>query len=121
MQWEVEYYIKENGDVPVVDFLLSLQPKMRAKAYSEIELLQEHGTNLREPYVKSIKGKKYKGIYELRTKFGSDASRIFYFTYHQNKFVLLNGFLKKTNETPKSELEKAIKYKSDYEKRCNDE
>lgn len=121
MHWEIEYYIKENGDVPVVDFLLSLQPKMRAKAYSEIELLQEHGTNLREPYVKPIKGKKYKGLYELRIKLGSDTSRIFYFTYHRNTFVLLNGFLKKTNITPKKELEKAIKYKNDYEKRCEDE
>lgn len=121
MHWEIEYYIKENGDVPVVDFLLSLQPKMRAKAYSEIELLQEHGINLKEPYVKPIKGKKYKGLYELRIKLGSDASRIFYFTYHRNTFVLLNGFLKKTNSTPKVELEKAIKYKYDYEKRCDDE
>lgn len=48
MQWEVEYYKKENGDVPVVDFLLSLQPKIRAKVYSKINLLQEHGINLRE-------------------------------------------------------------------------
>nr|WP_273327741.1 type II toxin-antitoxin system RelE/ParE family toxin [Vallitalea guaymasensis] len=117
----VEYYKKENGDVPVVDFLLSLQPKMRAKAFSELELLQEHGNNLREPYVKSIKGKRYKGLYELRIKFGSDISRIFYFTYHRNKFVLLNGFLKKSKSTPKLELEKAIKYKYDYVKRCDDE
>ena len=38
MDYDVEYYQKENGNVPVLDFLLSLQPKMRAKAFSEIEL-----------------------------------------------------------------------------------
>ena len=71
--------------------------------------------------MKPIKGTKYKGLYELRIRLGSDASRIFYFTYNRNMFVLLNGFLKKTNKTPKGELEKAISYRNDYEKRCNDE
>nr|WP_269144185.1 type II toxin-antitoxin system RelE/ParE family toxin [Clostridium guangxiense] len=103
-----------------MEFLLSLSPKMRAKAYSEIELLKEHGIYLKEPYVKSIKGEKYKGIYELRIKLGTDASRIFYFTYQDNKFILLSGFLKKTNKTPSIELEKARKYKDDFEKRCQD-
>lgn len=120
-KWEIVYYKKVDGDIPVVAFLKSLSPKMRAKAYNEIELLQEHGIYLREPYVKPIKGAKYKGLYELRIRLGSDASRIFYFTHNGNMFVLLNGFLKKTNKTPKGELEKAISYRNDYEKRCNDE
>lgn len=114
----VEFYQKENGDVPVLEFLLSLQPKMRAKAYSEIELLKKHGPYLREPYVKSIKGDKNKGIYELRIKFSSDISRIFYFGFQQNVFVLLNGFIKKSDKTPERELERARKYKFDYERRC---
>ncbi|WP_010235034.1 hypothetical protein [Clostridium arbusti] len=33
----------------------------------------------------------------------------------------MSGFLKKTNKTPKTELDKARKYKSDFEKRCEDE
>jgi len=57
MDWQVEYYKKENGDIPVLDFLLSLEAKIRAKAFSEIELLEKHGPELREPYVKPIKGK----------------------------------------------------------------
>lgn len=118
MEWKFEYYQRENKDIPVMKFLLSLPPKLRAKAFREIELLQEHGIYLKEPYVKPIKGEQYKGLYELRIKLGSDASRIFYFTYHKDTFVLLNGFLKKTNKTPKAELEKAKKYKNDYEKRC---
>lgn len=121
MGYDVEYYQKQNGDIPVMDFLLSLQPKMRAKAYSEIELLQKHGSTLREPYVKSMKGDKNKGIYELRVKFSSDISRIFYFCFQQNTFVLLNGFIKKSEKTPERELEKARKYKTDYEGRCCDE
>lgn len=121
MEWNVEFYKKENGDIPVMDFLLSLEPKMRAKAFSEIELLEKHGTNLREPYTKPLKGDKYKNLFELRVKFSSDISRIFYFTFKNNTFVLLNGFIKKTEKTPKRELDKAIKYKEDYERRCDNE
>lgn len=118
MDWQVEYYKKENGDIPVLDFLLSLEAKMRAKAFSEIELLEKHGPDLREPYVKPIKGK---GLFELRIKFASDISRIFYFTYRHKTFVLLHGFTKKTQKTPQREIERALRYKEDYERRCDNE
>ena len=121
MEFNVEFYQKENENVPVLDFLLSLQPKLRAKAYSEIELLRKHGTTLTEPYVKPMKGDKNRGIYELRIKFSTDITRIFYFCFQQDTFVLLNGFVKKTNKTPERELVKARKYKADYERRCSDE
>ena len=121
MIWQVEYYKKENGTIPVLDFLLTLNAKMRAKAFSEIELLERHGINLREPYVKPIKGEKYKELFELRVKFSSDISRIFYFTFKNNTFVLLNGYTKKADKIPKTELDKAIRYKEDYERRCKNE
>jgi len=121
MEWQIEYYKKENGDIPVLEYLLSLESKLRAKAFSEIELLQKHGSSLREPYVKSIKGDKYKGLFELRVKFSSDISRIFYFCYCNNTFVLLNGFTKKSEKTSIRELDKALLYKKDYERRCKDE
>ncbi len=121
MKWQVEYYKKENGDIPVLDYLLSLDAKIRAKAFSEIELLEKHGSRLREPYVKPIKGAKYKDIFELRVKFASGISRIFYFTYHKKIFVLLHGFTKKTEKTPQRELERALRFKEDYERRRDDE
>lgn len=121
MDWQVEYYKKENGKIPVLKYLLTLNPKIRAKAFSEIELLEKHGANLREPYTKSIKGEKYKELYELRVKFSSDISRIFCFTFRNNTFVLLHGFTKKTEKTPLNELERALRYKEDYERRCDNE
>lgn len=58
---KIELYQKENGEVPVSDFIKSLDnKKLQAKAYSDIKLLQEHRYNLHEPYVKPIKGKKTK-------------------------------------------------------------
>lgn len=115
--FELEFYAKENGKIPVQDFLYSLNPKLRAKAFHDIELLKNIGNELREPYVKSIKGKNNKGLYELRIKFSSDIARIFYFTYYNNKFVLLHGFIKKTMRTPESEIKKARAYMEDYKRR----
>ena len=68
-----------------------------------------------------MKGAQYKGLFELRVKFASDISRIFYFAYRQDTFVLLHGFVKKTEKTPQREIERALRYKEDYERRCEDE
>lgn len=111
--WSIEFYEKENGKKPVQDFLDSLDVKMRAKAVHEIQILKEIGNNLREPYSKPIQD----GIFELRIKFSSNISRIFYFFYVDKKIILLSGFIKKTQKTPKLEIEKAIGYKIDYERR----
>ena len=79
---------------------------------------KNHGTNLRELYTKSIKGNQYKGLWELRVKFASDISRIFYFIPVGDTFMLLHGFAKKTKATPKVELEIAKHYMEDYIRRC---
>ncbi|MFB5065614.1 MAG: type II toxin-antitoxin system RelE/ParE family toxin [Candidatus Wallacebacter cryptica] len=52
------------------------------------------------PRTKPIKGKNNKGFYELRIKFSSDISRIFYFSLQRNTFVLLHGCVKKSKKTP---------------------
>lgn len=116
--YNLDFYMKENGNVPVRDFLYSLSPKLRAKAFKDIELLKNMGNDLREPYVKAMKGKKNKGLYELRIKFSNDIARIFYFTYHDNRYVLLHGFIKKTMKTPENEIDKARKYMEDYIRRA---
>lgn len=47
-------YKKINGEVPVEEFLDSIDPKMRAKIYGLMEILQEKGNMLREPYSKNL-------------------------------------------------------------------
>lgn len=121
MSWNVRFYQRENGEVPVYEFLCSLEPKLQAKAFSEIELLEKCGTALKEPYVKPIVGKKYQGLWELRVRFSSDNARGFYFLFSRDTFILLHGFRKKTNKTPSKELERAMQYKLDYERRWQDE
>jgi len=117
MKWNVEYYIKVNGESPVRDFIKTLPPKHGAKVLWEIDLLEKLGTSIKEPYAASIKSKKYKGLWELRIQQGSDASRVFYFLPIGNTFILLHGFIKKSNETPVSELKRALAYMNDYKGR----
>lgn len=115
--FEVEFYKLENGERPVISFLNTLDKKMRTKAAMSLQLLEQYGNQLREPQSKYIED----GIFELRIKFSSDITRIFYFFFRDNKIILTNGFIKKTQKTPRSELNKAKKYKHDYERRAVNE
>ena len=56
------------------------------------------------------------GLYEVRVEFGGNIFRIFAFFDKGNLVVLGNGFQKKTQKTPKSEIVKALKIKAEYEK-----
>jgi len=66
-----------------------------------------------EEYLKHLEGTN--GLYEIRVKLGSDIFRIFCFFDEGKLVVLANGFQKKTQKTPKLEIERALKIKRDYE------
>ncbi len=55
-----------------------------------------------------------KGLYEIRVEVGSNIFRIFSFFDKGNLIVLGNGFQKKTQKTPKQEIEKALKIMEEY-------
>lgn len=115
MEFEVDFYRKKDGESPVEVFLDSLDKKMRAKAVRAISLLKIYGNNLREPYSKSLRD----GIFELRVSLGSDIVRILYFFSDGRIVVLTNGFVKKTQKTPSNEIETALRYRSDWLVRRN--
>ena len=105
--YEVVFYEKANGEVPVEDFLESLPIKLREKTLRSLTLLQELGPRLRG----DIRG----GLFELRTKFGSDITRILYFFFVGQKIVVTGGFVKKSQKTPQREIERALRCKRNWE------
>jgi phage-related protein len=66
-----------------------------------------------ETYLKHIEGTD--GLYEIRVQLGGDIFRIFCFFDEGHLVVLANGFQKKTQKTPKKEINKALKIKEEYE------
>ncbi len=110
MRWTVEYYRDKDCKEPAADFIDSLHHEARAKVFRLIKLLKDYGVLLKEPYTKQIRGK----IRELRVKDSHGAVRVLYFTYTGKRFILLHGFIKKTDKTPEKEIEIAEKRMKDF-------
>ncbi len=113
MNYTVEYYELEDGTRPAEEFILSQDKKMQAKIFLSLELLEGMGPELREPYSKPLGN----GIFEVRAKQGSDISRVLYFFVVGRKIILTNGFVKKTMKIPPREIERAKRYRADYQRR----
>lgn len=113
---EIKFYEDEQGNVPVREFLDSLDIKMRQKMLRSIQALQDMGISLRMPLSEALGD----GIFELRAKIGSNISRVMYFFIIGDSAVLTHGFIKKTQKTPARELEKAKKIRDDYKMRYMD-
>lgn len=112
--YEVIFYEKQDGTRPVEEFLDSIDGKLAAKIVSDMRILAASGPATREPHSKELEDE----IFELRSKQGSNISRVLYFFYVGRKIVLTNGFIKKTVKTPESEKKKAKQYRADYLRRC---
>jgi len=95
-----------------IDFYNLQKPKVKDKIIWTFKLI-ETIQYVPEDYLKHLDGTD--GLYEIRVQQGSDIFRILCFFDHGNLIVLANGFQKKTQKTPKSEIEKALKIKREYE------
>jgi phage-related protein len=113
MQFHVEFYETEDGRTPTQEFLDSLEPKMNAKMVGLMEILEEKGYSLREPYTGPLED----GIFELRAVQGSNISRALFFFFIEGRIVITHGFIKKTQKTPRAQIELAKKYRDDFLKR----
>ena len=112
-EFQIVIYSKENGETPFLDYCETLNPKMRARVFWTINLLKVAGTSLRDPYSSPLND----GLFELRVKLGSDIVRCIYFFYKGRIVILTNGFTKKTDKTPKREIQKAKRYQEDWIRR----
>lgn len=111
--YQIEFFQKSSGEAPAEDFINSLDKKLRAKFYRMLQMLKENGPNLREPYSKHLQD----GIFELRPTVATNAVRVLYFFFIEKRIVITNGFIKKTQQTPSSEIKLAQKYREEFLKR----
>lgn len=90
----------------VVDFIESLPVKMQAKIQRTILLLEEFGFFLSEPHTKKIKNTD--NLYELRVQQGNNICRLFYFHWKGSIYIILSGYMKKTDKVKPGEITRAL-------------
>ena len=114
--FKVEFFALTDGSMPALETIRSITDlKLKAKVFRSLRLLETFGHQLGEPDTKHLRN----GIYELRTKQGSNIFRNLFF-YHRGKVIVVtNGFIKKTQKTPEAEIALAERRRSDYEKENN--
>jgi phage-related protein len=94
------------------DFFKGQKQKVKDKIIWTFDLIEEL-QRVPETYLKHIENTD--GLFEIRVQLASDIFRIFCFFDQGQLVVLANGFQKKTQKTPKKEIEKALKIKEEYE------
>ncbi|MCL2350077.1 MAG: type II toxin-antitoxin system RelE/ParE family toxin [Defluviitaleaceae bacterium] len=116
--YEVIFYKDKNGREPLKDYMSELEARSDkdsriklAKFYSHIDYLCEVGKAAREPYAKRLDGE----IWELRPI----NDRILFAAWEGNEFILLHHFVKKTQKTPRKEIEQAKRNLASHKERSN--
>jgi phage-related protein len=95
-----------------LDFYEDLEDNVQRKIEWTLNLIRLT-RQVPEKYFKHLEGTK--GLYEIRVEIGNNIFRIFAFFDEGNLVVLGNGFQKKSQKTPKQEIDKALKIKAEYE------
>jgi len=111
------FYKTVSGNSPVEDFIESLDEDTQDKFIYKKELLEYFGPQLRCPHTSEIS----EGIFELRFKGKEGQIRILFFFYYEKQIILVHGFVKKTQKTPKKEINIAKKRKTEYYQRVKEE
>lgn len=106
MFWIIEYYKTPGGQEVIEEFIDNLQENTQARLGRQLDLLQHYGYELGMPHVKALGN----GLMELRVRGkNSQEVRVFYIFGKENHIYLLHAFVKKSQTTPKKELEIARK------------
>lgn len=114
--YSIKIYKDKYGKSEIKDYIRSLQQNQSKdskikfnKIISYMRLLSENGLSIGEPYIKYLNNE----IWELRPL----KDRILFTYWNNNRFILLSIFAKKTQKTPRNEIEKAKRLLKDYRER----
>lgn len=110
--YHIYFYQDKDGHQPVKEYIQELQERNSKdsriklnKIRDYMKILEMKGTRAGEPYIKHLEG----DIWELRPL----RDRILFVAWINESFVLLSHFVKKTQKTPKREIEKAKRLYAD--------
>lgn len=107
---DIVFYETDFGDKPVEHFLSDLEPSARAKVVRSLEMLRML------PIVPTIFWQKLSGqnLWELRATYAGNVYRVLCSTAKGNRIILLHGFQKKSQKTPRHDMEIAQQRQKRY-------
>lgn len=98
MTWRVTFFSRR-----VEEDILSLPAGLVARFVRYAEKMETFGPDLGMPHTRAMGG----GLFELRLKAAEGIARVFYCTVVDRRIVFLHQFVKKTEKTPRKELQVA--------------
>jgi len=111
--WTVDDYRTLQGRRPVRDFLRKLSEDARAKVTAALDMLALLGHQVKLPLSRALGS----GLFEIRVKHPEGPFRIMYCFRSGKRVILLHAFVKKTEQTPKADLDLAKTRKRDLDVR----
>jgi phage-related protein len=107
---EIYFYESDFGNRPVEDFLTNLASAPRAKVVRTLELVREQQT-VPSKFWKKLSGT---NLWELRVEYAGNIYRLLATTAKGNRVILLHGFQKKSQKTPRHDMEIAEQRQKRY-------
>lgn len=115
--YKIYFYKDRHGRQQAYEYLRDLagrkdkDSRIKLNKHNDyLQALAEYGLKLGEPYVKHLQGE----IWELRPL----RDRSLFAVWNGESFVILHTFMKKTQKTPKREIEQALREFADFKERC---
>lgn len=121
-KYKIEFLKNDKGVSESEAYIFELNEKSKKSKDARIKInkiteyfraLRLYGTTIGVPTVKHINGE----LYELRPL----RDRFFFFYQYENRYIVLNHFVKKTQKTPQKEIEKALRLIEYYNRKENDD
>ena len=97
--WEITYYNDQ-----VAKEIMALPLAIRARYFQLAHRIEQHGPNLGMPHTRALGN----GLFEIRLRGREGIGRAFFCTVIGQRIVILHSFVKKTQKTPKREIDKAL-------------
>lgn len=107
----VKFFKTETGNEPVREWLLERVTEEEKKIIGRDIKIVQFSWPIGMPLVESFGN----GLWQVRSTLRNRIGRVF-FTFHNNEIILLHGFIKKVQQTPKADLELAKKRKNHFRK-----
>ena len=104
------FYETQDRKSPVEEFIESLDAETQDKFILKQQLLEDFGPQLRYPHTDHLG----EGIFELRFKGKEGQVRVLFFFFYGKRIIFTHGFVKKTQKTPRKEIEIALKRRKDF-------